>query len=140
MFAFSGRSGAAGHKKSRKKKSIPVAPPKLPSFDSSLLSHTTSSNNGLDSPSGSSFPKLLNVHADGSGKNIGLTVASLSDILLSHIFLSSSSRISHFPTSVSHEYTNCCQALQPSVIRLARKKRSLTVISGVETVTCRLSV
>ena len=49
-------------------------------------------------------------------------------------------RIFHFPTSVSHEYTNCCQALQPSVIRLARKKRSLTVISGVETVTCRLSV
>ena len=67
-FAFSGRSDpAAGHKKQRKKKSIPVAPPKLPSFESSLFPHA-STNNGQSSPSSSSFPKLLNVHPDGSGK------------------------------------------------------------------------
>lgn len=84
MFAFSGRSSAsaaaaaasAGHKKPRKKKSIPVAPPKLPSFESSLFPHVSSSN-GQASPS-SSYPKLLNVLPDASGKLRIMTSSRLS--------------------------------------------------------------
>lgn len=80
MFAFSGRSSAsaaaaAGHKKPRKKKSIPVAPPKLPSFESSLFPHVTASN-GQSSPS-SSYPKLLNVLPDTSGNASSCTPSLL---------------------------------------------------------------
>lgn len=129
MFAFSGRSGpTAGHKKTRKKKSIPVAPPKLPSFESSLFTHT-SSNNGQSSPSSSSFSKLLNVHPDGSGKLPDPLPHSLT-LPLSH-FLSLNFGISS---------SSLCRLHQDRLLSLTRSvpmRRSLMVISGAERVTFR---
>ena len=76
-------SGSRKESSRSQKRGIPVAPPKLPSFDSpSFSSSNNNNNNGLSSPSSSSRPplssKLLNVlPPDVTGNNCFSSLFSL---------------------------------------------------------------
>ena len=75
-------SGSRKESSRSQKRGIPVAPPKLPSFDSpSFSSSNNNNNNGLSSPSSSSRPplssKLLNVlPPDVTGNNCFSSLSS----------------------------------------------------------------